>query len=95
MAYILNRSYGFGDNINLTTITDDRTAPIAPASVTNSYGYSGTNNQLASITQASTTVRAFSYDGAGNVTADTRGGTAYNYSYNKRNRLAELTMARR
>ena len=27
------------------------------------------------------------------VTADTRGSTAYNYSYNKRNRLAELAIA--
>jgi RHS repeat-associated protein len=37
-------------------------------------------------------VRSFSYDGAGNVTADTRGSTAYNYRYNKRGRLDELSI---
>jgi RHS repeat-associated protein len=52
----------------------------------------GTSNLLSSLTQSSTTVRSFSYDGAGNVTADTRGSTTYNYAYNKRNRLAELTI---
>jgi hypothetical protein len=35
-------------------------------------------------------VRSFSCDGAGNVTADTGGSTAYNYVYNNRNRLAEF-----
>ena len=83
-AYILNRSHGFGDNINLTGITDDRTAPTpASGSVTNSYSYPSGNNSLSAIAQGATTVRSFSYDGAGNVTADTRGSTAYNYSYNK------------
>jgi len=37
-------------------------------------------------------VRSFSYDGAGNVAADTRGSTTYNYAYNKRDRLAKLTI---
>ena len=37
-------------------------------------------------------MRAFSYDGAGNVTADTRGSTTYNYRYNKRGRLDELSI---
>jgi RHS repeat-associated protein len=35
-------------------------------------------------------VRSFSYDGAGNLTADTHSSTAYNYAYNNRGRLAEL-----
>jgi RHS repeat-associated protein len=52
----------------------------------------GTSNLLSSLTQSSTTVRSFSYDGAGNVAADTRGSTTYNYAYNKRDRLAKLTI---
>jgi YD repeat-containing protein len=38
------------------------------------------------LSQSSTTVRSFSYDGAGNVIADTRGSTTYKYIYNKRSR---------
>jgi YD repeat-containing protein len=41
------------------------------SSTTNTYNYPSGNNLLSTITQASTTVRSFSYDGAGNVTADT------------------------
>ncbi len=37
-------------------------------------------------------MRSFAYDGAGNVMADTRGSTTYNYRYNKRGRLDELTI---
>jgi RHS repeat-associated protein len=62
------------------------------STTTNTYNYPSTSNLLSSLTQSSTTVRSFSYDGAGNVTADTRGSTTYNYAYNKRNRLAELTI---
>jgi YD repeat-containing protein len=36
-------------------------------------------NKLASIAQGATTVRAFSYDGAGNITADTHRSTTYHY----------------
>ena len=38
-------------------------------------------------------MRSFSYDGSGNISADTRGSTAYSYHYNNRNRLDELTKA--
>jgi RHS repeat-associated protein len=93
LTYILNRSYAFGDGINLTSINDDRTGPTPTAGSTgNAYSYPGGSNLLSTITQASTTVRSFSYDGAGNVTGDTRGSTTYNYGYNKRGRLAELTI---
>jgi RHS repeat-associated protein len=92
-TYILNRTYAFGDGVNLTAITDDRTAPSpTPGSTGNDYSYPGTNNKLASIAQGVTTVRSFSYDGAGNITADTRGSTTYNYRYNKRGRLDQLTI---
>ena len=46
-----------------------------------------------SLTQNSTTVRSFSYDG--NVTDDTHGSTIHNYVYHKRNRLAEFTIGSR
>jgi len=38
------------------------------------------------------TVRAFSYDGAGNILSDSRVGTSYVYTYNNRNRLATVTV---
>jgi RHS repeat-associated protein len=60
------------------------------STTTNTYNYPSGNNLLSSLTQSATTVRSFSYDGAGNVTADTRGSTAYSYAYNNRGRLAEL-----
>jgi hypothetical protein len=41
------------------------------STITNTYNYPSTSNLLSSLTQSSTTVRSFSYDGAGNVTADT------------------------
>jgi RHS repeat-associated protein len=50
------------------------------------------NNRLASLTQGETTIRAFSYDGAGNLVADSNGSTTYNYGYNNRGRLATLTV---
>jgi RHS repeat-associated protein len=62
------------------------------STTTNTYNYPSTSNLLSSLTQSSTTVRSFSYDGDGNVTADTRGSTTYNYAYNNRGRLAELTI---
>src|ERR1700692_847597 len=62
------------------------------STTTNTYSYPSGSNGLSSLTQRSTTVRSFSYDGAGNVTADTCGSATYNYAYNKRNRLAELTI---
>jgi RHS repeat-associated protein len=127
---VVNRSYTFGDSINVTGITDSLTSARSEAytytasnrlqegdgiwgtltwtydgvgnrasealtsgsTTTNTYNYPSGNNLPASLTQSSTTVRSFSYDGAGNVTADTRGSTTYNYAYNKRNRLAELTI---
>jgi len=125
---VLDRSYSFGDGINLTGITDNlasarsetysytntnrlqegdgiwgaltwaydptgnRTSEALTSGSTtnNTYNYPGTNNKLSSITQGASTVRSFSYDGAGNISADTRGNTAYNYHYNNRNRLDQL-----
>jgi YD repeat-containing protein len=51
------------------------------------FGYPSGNNRVDSVTQGSTTVRGFAHDGAGNITADDRAGTVYDYRYNKRGRL--------
>lgn len=39
-----------------------------------------------------TTIRSTTYDGAGNITSDNRSGTTYNYRYNNRGRLDQLTI---
>jgi RHS repeat-associated protein len=58
--------------------------------VTNTYTYPTASNRLTSITQGSTTTRAFTNDNAGNVTKDIRGSTTYDYVYNNRNRLSQV-----
>jgi RHS repeat-associated protein len=47
------------------------------------------------MTRAATTLRTFVHDAGGNITSDTRSGTAYayTYGYNKRNRLNTVTVA--
>jgi RHS repeat-associated protein len=55
------------------------------------YAYPSTNNKLSTVTQGSN-VRTFTHDAAGNVTADDRSGTTYNYRYNKHGRLDRLTI---
>jgi RHS repeat-associated protein len=70
----------------------NRTSETLSPGYSNTYNYAGSNNQLASLTQGSTTIRAFSYDGAGNLITDSNGSTAYNYGYNNRGRLATLTV---
>lgn len=47
------------------------------------YAYPSSSNLLSTVTQG-TNVRSFTYDGAGNISADDRVGTTYNYRYNKR-----------
>jgi RHS repeat-associated protein len=127
---VVNRSHAFGDQINLTGITDQITSTrnesyiytatnrlqegdgiwgtltwgydgvgnrssevlTSGGSTTTTYNYPTSSNQLSTVTQGSSTVRSFSYDGAGNVTADSRSGTTYTYSYNNRGRLAELSI---
>jgi hypothetical protein len=62
------------------------------STTTNTYNYPTTSNMLWTVTQSSTPVRSFTYDSAGNVTADDRAGTAYNYRYNNRARMDRLTI---
>lgn len=59
---------------------------------TKSLGYAYNNNLVGDVMQGSTTLRTFSYDGAGNIIADDRGGTVYNYRHNNRGRLDRLTV---
>jgi RHS repeat-associated protein len=93
LSFILNRTHDFGDGINLTNIANNTSETVPTvAAATNSYSYPSGNNKLASIIQGSTTVRSFTYDAVGNVTADTRGSTVYNYRYNNRNRLDQLSI---
>ena len=56
-----------------------------------SYTYPPTSNLLGTVTDGSN-VRTFTHDAAGNVTADDRSGTGYNYRYNNRARRDRLTI---
>jgi RHS repeat-associated protein len=69
-------------------ILDDGTT-----TTTNVLGYPSGSNRVESVTQGSTTVRSFTHDGAGNITADDRAGTVYDYRYNKRGRLDQVRVA--
>jgi YD repeat-containing protein len=61
--------------------------------VTNrTYTYNSAANKLANVKIGTTTERTFVHDNGGNITSDTRSGTAYVYSYNKRNRLKTVTV---
>lgn len=73
----------------------NRTADIfndGTTTTTKSLTYPSTNNLVQSVTQSASTLRTFSYDGAGNIIADNRGGTVYNYRHNNRGRLDRLTI---
>lgn len=56
------------------------------------FGYPWDSNRLGSVTQASSTLRTFTHDGAGNITADDRAGTVYNYRYNNRGRIDRVSV---
>jgi RHS repeat-associated protein len=64
----------------------DRTQETAGAQV-DAYAYPVGSNRIASITRGASTIRQMVYDGAGNITTDTRAGSAYAYTYNRANRL--------
>jgi RHS repeat-associated protein len=56
-----------------------------------SYAYPSGSNRLSTVTQGAN-VRTLTHDGAGNISADARLGTTYNYRYNKRGRLDQLSV---
>jgi RHS repeat-associated protein len=60
---------------------------------TDSYSYPLTSNRLTSISLASGVVRGFTYDAAGNVTAEARtGGGTYAYAYNAAGRMESFSI---
>jgi hypothetical protein len=63
----------------------------AGGTTTWTYAYPPTSNKLSTVTEGSN-VRTFTHDAAGNVTADDRTGTMFNYRYNNRGRLDRLAM---
>jgi YD repeat-containing protein len=73
-----NRTHDIFDNGTTTT--------------TKVLGYPSDKNLIADVTEGSTTLRTITHDGAGNIITDDRGGTVYNYRYNKRGRLDRLTI---
>jgi RHS repeat-associated protein len=83
MADLLNWTYdGVANRTSETLSPATATPTTTPAR----------NNELASLTQGGTTIRAFSYDGAGNLIADLNGSTTYTYGYNNSGRLVTLTV---
>jgi RHS repeat-associated protein len=89
----LQQSQGIWGTLNWTYDgVGNRTSEALSPGYSNTYNYAAGNNRLASLTQGGTTIRAFSYDGAGNLIADSNGSTTYNYGYNNRGRLATLTV---
>ena len=65
---------------------------VSGTTTTQSYVYPAASNQVSSVTQGGTTVRAFGYDAAGNITSDTRSGTAYAYTISQAGRIAQVTV---
>ncbi|WP_315759581.1 RHS repeat-associated core domain-containing protein [Bradyrhizobium sp. SZCCHNRI2007] len=55
-------------------------------------GYPYNSNLYVGTTEGTNTLRSVTNDGAGNIVTDVRGTTTYNYRYNNRNRLDQLTI---
>lgn len=66
--------------------------PSGGSTTTETLGYPSTSNRVTSVTVGSTTIRQFAYDGAGNITSDTRLGSVYGYTYNHANRLKTVSL---
>ncbi len=71
--------------------TQSVTTPIGGGPETNVLAYPATTNRLTSVTTGTLTPRQFAYDNAGNITSDTRLGSAYTYAYNHANRLSTVS----
>ncbi|WP_284164820.1 RHS repeat domain-containing protein [Frigidibacter sp. SD6-1] len=57
-----------------------------------SYAYPSTSNRLTTVSAGAGAPRAFTYDAAGNVITDQRGGLAYGYGYNAAGRLSAVSL---
>ncbi|GJD99630.1 RHS repeat-associated core domain-containing protein [Methylobacterium isbiliense] len=63
---------------------------LAGTTTTQSYAYPTSSNRLRSVSQGGTALRSFLYDAAGNLTSDTRAGTAYSYTISGAGRIAQV-----
>ncbi|MDZ4842635.1 MAG: RHS repeat-associated core domain-containing protein [Hyphomicrobium aestuarii] len=72
--------------------TAETTTPVGGSAITDTYAYTTTNNRITSITRGASTVRAFTYDNAGNLLTDNSLGGNKSYVYNRRNRLSQATV---
>jgi RHS repeat-associated protein len=71
--------------------TAETATPPGGSAATDVYAYPATSNRLMSVTRGAQTVRALTYDNAGNILSDNRLGTPTAYTYNARNRLTSAT----
>ena len=71
-------------------VQEDST-PVGGSKTSDVYAYPGSSNKLVTVTRGAQTVRAFTYDGAGNILTDDKAGSLTTYTYNKRNRLSSAT----
>jgi len=76
------RSWTYDANGNRLTETANGAA--------DAYAYPAQSNRLGEVRQGTTVRRAFTYDGAGHVTRDLRGATAFDYAINAAGRISEL-----
>ncbi len=65
---------------------------VSGVTVEDHFQYPSSSNRLdAVVRDGTTTLRTFSYDGAGNILTDTRSGVAYTYTYNNADRLKTVS----
>ncbi|WP_229188154.1 RHS repeat-associated core domain-containing protein [Bradyrhizobium oropedii] len=90
---VVDYGYGYGNgDFSITGIADNVGAVSGGvAAATETLSYPASSNLLGTVTSGATTLRSFAYDGAGNVITDTRGSAVYQYRYNNRGRLDQLT----
>ncbi len=72
--------------------TEIATPPASTVATTDTLGYAPTNNRVSQIVRGGSTVRSFTYDGAGNLLTDNGLGGNKTYTYNRRNRLSGATV---
>jgi YD repeat-containing protein len=67
---------------------------VAGTTTSDQCTYPAASNRIQSIVRnGSTTLRAFTYDGAGNIATDARSGVTFTYTYNNANRLKTVSQS--
>lgn len=67
---------------------------VAGTTTSDQCTYPAASNRIQSIVRnGTTTVRSFGYDGAGNITSDSRSGVPFTYTYNNANRLKTVSQS--